>query len=64
MFNNLEETTKMIQGSYRKLKSYYYYNKNFLVMRQKIADFEDDRKRMYETFEKLATSLCHPKKNA
>lgn len=52
----------MIQGSYRKLKSYYYYNKNFLIMRKKIADFEEDRKNMYDVFEKLALLLCHPKK--
>ena len=27
MFKNVEETKMMIQGAYRKLKSYYYYNK-------------------------------------
>ena len=63
MFKNVEETKLMIQGAYRKLKSYYYYNKNFLVMRKKIADFEDNRDAMYATFEQLAFALCHPVKS-
>lgn len=63
MFKNIEETKLMIQGAYRKLKSYYYYNKNFLIMRQKISDFEDDREKMYATFDKLALALCHPIKS-
>ncbi len=63
MFKNVEETKLMIQGAYRKLKSYYYYNKNFLIMRKKIADFEDDHDAMYATFEQLAFALCHPVKS-
>lgn len=63
MFKNVEETKLMIQGAYRKLKSYYYYNKNFLIMRKKIADFEDNRDAMYATFERLAFALCHPVKS-
>ena len=57
MFKDTEKTKKMIQGAYRKLKSYYYYNKNFMIMREKISYFEDDRERMYATFEKLAEVL-------
>ena len=63
MFKNVEETKMMIQGAYRKLKSYYYYNKNFLIMRKKIADFEDDHDAMYAAFEQLAFALCHPVKS-
>ena len=63
MLKNVEETKLMIQGAYRKLKSYYYYNKNFLIMRKKIADFEDNRDAMYATFEQLAFALCHPVKS-
>ena len=61
MFKDTEKTKIMIQGAYRKLKSYYYYNKNFMIMREKISYFEDDRANMYATFEKLAEALCHPK---
>ena len=60
MFKDTEKTKVMIQGAYRKLKSYYYYNKNFMIMREKISSFEDDRDAMYATFEKLAETLCHP----
>ena len=63
MFKDLSKTKLMIQGAYRKLKSYYYYNKNFLVMRKKIADFENDRELMCATFDRLAFSLCHPIKS-
>ena len=62
MFKDTEKTNKMIQGAYRKLKSYYYYNKNFMIMREKISYFEDDRNKMRETFENLAEALCHPVK--
>ena len=60
MFKDTRKNKVMIQGAYRKLKSYYYYNKNFMIMREKISSFEDDRDAMYATFEKLAESLCHP----
>lgn len=63
MFKNIKETKSMIQGAYRKLKSYYYYNKNFLIMRKKISDFENDKDAMDATFEKLSIVLCHPIKS-
>ena len=60
MFKDTRKNNEMVQGAYRKLKSYYYYNKNFMIMREKISSFEDDRDAMYATFEKLAEALCHP----
>ena len=63
MFTNIDKNLTMIKGSYRKLKSYYYYNKNFLVMRGKIAEFEYDRTKMQATFERLAYALATPNKN-
>lgn len=63
MFKNIKTTKSMIEGAYRKLKSYYYYNKNFLIMRKKIADFEDDKDAMYAAFDQLAFALCHPLKS-
>ena len=63
MFKDFNETKKMIHGAYRKLKSYYYYNKNFLIMRKKISDFEFDKEKMNETFDKLTHTLCHPIKS-
>ncbi len=60
MFNNITKNTKMLEGSYKKLKSYYYYNKNFIVMREKIVLFESSEEHMNEVFKKLATSLSRP----
>lgn len=40
MFENVEENYQLVEGAYRKIKSYYYYNKNFILMRDKIALFE------------------------
>lgn len=51
----------MLEGAYRKLKSYYFYNKNFLVMRKKITDFECDSEAMELAFEKMSEYLSHPR---
>ncbi len=40
MFGDVTQNIRMLKGAYRKLKSYYYYNKNFILMRKKIAVFE------------------------
>lgn len=61
MFKDLDKNLKMVKGAYRKLKSYYFYNKNFVLLREKIADFESDTKRMEKTFLILSNLLCHPK---
>ena len=61
MFSDEQKNISMLQGAYRKLKSYYYYNKNFTVMRNKIVEFENDHVEMNKKFEILAYALCHPK---
>lgn len=63
MFNDVNNNIKMVEGAYRKLKSYYYYNKNFLLMRKKIAEFEFDHAKMENTFFAMANAICHPKSN-
>lgn len=35
MFSQESDNKKMLFGVYKKLKSYYHYNKNFLLMRKK-----------------------------
>ena len=50
----------MLKGAYKKLKSYYYYNKNFILMRKKIADFEYDHNNMESVFYEMASALQHP----
>lgn len=60
MFSDINKNLTIIEGAYRKFKSYYYYNKNFLCMRKKIADFESDPAIMLDTFNVLAKYLLHP----
>ncbi len=61
MFRDLVRNKEIIKGAYRKLKSYYYYNRNYLIMRKKITEFESDEKNMNGVFEALAYMLAHPK---
>lgn len=42
MFRDIEKNKFMIAGAYKKLKSYYYYNKNYVFMKKKIAEFENE----------------------
>ena len=60
MFKDKAHNIRMLKGAYRKLKSYYYYNKNFLLMRMKIADFEWDHVKMKNSFSEMAEAICHP----
>lgn len=39
---NKSQIRIMVNGAYKKLKSYYYYDKNFLYIKRKIAVFEFD----------------------
>lgn len=59
MFENYEKNIEMLKGAYRKYKSYYFYNKNLLIMRKKISDFESDENKMEEVFSNLAKLLMN-----
>ena len=60
-FISEEQIVKELKAAYRKLKSYYHYNKNYLIMRKKIAEFETDRNVFENTFYNLAKYLCNEK---
>lgn len=60
MFGDVTQNIRMLKGAYRKLKSYYYYNKNFILMRKKIAVFEYDPVRMENCFLEMANAISHP----
>ena len=62
MFSNESENYKMLFGAYKKLKSYYHYNKNYLFMRQKLAEFEYDAGEMDSALKNLAKILKKPTK--
>lgn len=56
MFENIETNVEMLKGAYLKYKSYYYYNKNLLMMRKKIAEFE--KMKMIWRTHLIALHLC------
>ena len=60
MFSDDKYNLKMLEGAYKKLKSYYHYNKTFLFMREKIAAFEYDSITMKSTLQLLSGILKNP----
>ena len=40
MFDDIQGIEQVIEGTYKKLKSYYYYDKTLLHIKNKIVDFE------------------------
>jgi len=64
MLYDIEKNKLILEGAYRKLKNYYYYNKNFIIMRDKISEFENNTEVMDNTFKALALHLSKPKSKA
>lgn len=64
MLKDIKKNKAMLEGAYKKLKAYYYHTKSFSIMRQKIADFEDDRKFMDKQFNLMAEYLSKPNSQA
>lgn len=52
-----EHMKSMLQGAYKKLKSYYFYDKTLLFIKKKIAEFESDDGCFQQTFDVLAKAL-------
>ena len=40
MFDNIQVVEQVIEGTYKKLKSYYYYDKTLLHIKNRIVNFE------------------------
>lgn len=55
---------RCLEGAYRKLKGYYFYNKNFYPIRPKIVEFEYDTGKMNEAFACMADAILHPRKKS
>ena len=62
MFSDIEKNYYMLLGAYKKIKSYYYYNKNFLFMREKVAKFEYDDSYFEEQMHFLSKVIAAPQK--
>ena len=52
-----EQMREMLHGVYKKLKSYYFYDKTLLFIKKKIAEFESDDMLFSQTFDKLTEAL-------
>lgn len=60
MFTDLDRNKEMIIGSYLKVKKHFNYNKNFVFMKKKVAEFEYDDKKFDESVMLLAKMLKNP----
>ncbi len=57
MHYTYEQMKTMLQGAYKKLKSYYFYDKTLLFIKKKIAEFESDDSRFQQVFDMLTKAL-------
>lgn len=58
MFESVENNRKMILGAYRKLKSYYYYDKTILYNKISLAMWESDSHSFENRVNRLAKFMC------
>jgi len=56
MFEQYDITHLMIEGAYKKLKSYYYYDKQFLHVKKSIAIFENNN--FEGLLDELTANIC------
>lgn len=57
IFEDINETNRMLEGSYKKLKSFFYFDKTQLFVKKYMAEFESDRNRFSETFMAISENL-------
>ena len=54
MFENIEKNKRMILGAYKKIKSYYYYDKSILYNKVSLATWESDSRSFASRVDRLA----------
>ena len=57
MFEDKERNRKMIIGAYKKLKSYFYYDKTILYNKMRLATWESNEIEMNKRIDDLADFL-------
>ncbi len=57
LFKDINETLLMVEGSYKKLKSRFYYDKTQLFVKKRIAVFESDRNRFSKELMTISENL-------
>lgn len=58
MFENIDKNKKMILGAYKKIKSYYYYDKTILYNKISLAMWESSSHSFVRRVERLAEFMC------
>ena len=58
MFENIDKNKKMILGAYKKIKSYYYYDKTILYNKVSLAMWESSSHSFVRRVERLAEFMC------
>lgn len=57
IFANKENATLMVQGAYKKLKSYLYYDKTLIFAKKRLAVFESNRDNFAAALENIAQNI-------
>lgn len=63
MFNSIRNNKNMILGAYKKLKSYYYYDKSMLFNKMRLATWEHPIENMEQRIDALAKFMCSMNEN-
>lgn len=58
MFDSFEQNKAMIVGAYKKLKSYYYYDKTILYNKMRLATWQHGTKEFNQQVDALANFMC------
>lgn len=59
IFSDVNETIKMVEGAYKKLKSHLYFDKTLLFAKKRIAVLESDREKFKNTIFQIADNLTN-----
>jgi len=57
IFKDINETLRMVEGSYKKLKSQFYFDKTKLFAKRRVAEFENDRNRFSKVLKVISENL-------
>lgn len=57
IFENRQNATQMVNGAYKKLKAYLYYDKTLVFAKKRLAVFESNTKSFVETLESIAQNI-------
>ena len=58
MFDSFEQNKAMIVGAYKKLKSYYYYDKTILYNKMRLATWQHGTIEFNQQVDALANFMC------